>query len=119
MREMPNVAIVVGRCARKRLSFGMRFEEHGSGKWRADWAFALNENSAQREQYATAEIKGAIGFDSAYPGCPHCSSMGMVRCQCGGVLCWDGKTGTFVCPWCTQSGEVRGQLERLSRGGDR
>ena len=119
MTELPNVVIVMARCSRGQQSFGIRFEEKGSGRWIADWAFAIGEASAKREGYDQSEITGVFGFAPDYPGCPHCQAPSIFQCVCGEVACWDGDHHNVTCPWCGTLVELRDQIESLTAGEDR
>jgi TerY-C metal binding domain len=115
----PKVVIVMAKCSRMRQGFGIRFETKRSRQWTADWAFAIKEAVAKREGYDRSEITGKFEFDEAYPGCPHCRNSSIVLCGCGKVACWNEEQMTVLCPWCGITGNVMGQIERLSAGGDR
>jgi len=119
LNELPNVVIVMARCSRSRQGFGIRFEEKVRGRWIADWAFAIKETLARREGYDRGTISGAFGFDTSYPGCPHCRAPSIFQCVCGKVACWDGERRTATCPWCGATVELRGHIESLSAGRDR
>jgi hypothetical protein len=111
-------AIVVARCSRTKQSFGIRFTEKNSKQWFADWAFAINDASSSKGHGQT-EITGGLGFDPAYPGCPHCEARGALKCGCGKVACWDGVNKNFICPWCNQTGTIEiGEIDRLSAASD-
>jgi hypothetical protein len=114
----PNVVIVMARCSRSRNTFGIRVEEKHNGQWLADWAFALKETTARKEGYGRSEIAGVIKLDLAYPGCPHCHAMGLVKCSCGHVACWDRDRNMVSCPWCGSTGEVSGSIHSLSGESD-
>jgi TerY-C metal binding domain len=137
---MPKVVIVMARCNCKLQTFGIRLEKKQeenqeerkqrerqeenqeerklSEQWIADWAFAVKERYAQREGYDQITITGMFTFDKAYPGCPYCHAKGILKCSCGKIHCWDGRTNTFTCSSCGLTGELRGQIEALSVGVD-
>ena len=119
MSELPNVVVVMARCNRSRQSFGIRLEEKARGRWIANWAFAIREETAAKEGYGQSEITGVFGFDSAYPGCPHCHAPSIFQCVCGKVACWDGESRVVTCPWCGTTVELREPIESLTVGGDR
>ena len=118
MSERPNAVIVTGRCSRNSDGFGIRYQETSPNQWIATWAFTLNEKLAKREGYSE-QIAGSFGFGEEYPGCPHCEAQGCVLCECGKLGCWDGASSAFTCPHCARTGEISGDMERLSAGGDR
>jgi hypothetical protein len=119
MNESPNVVIVMSRCSRSGMGFGIRFEEQTHGKWSGDWAFAVKEQAARKEGYGGSEITGAIALAKRYPGCPHCHASGLYKCSCGKVTCWDGEPRIVTCPWCKHAGQPLGPVESLHAGGDR
>jgi hypothetical protein len=119
VKERPNVVILMARCSRNQRSFGIRVEEKKSGHWVADWAFAIEETSAEREGYDQSEIRGAFNFANTYPGCPHCQAPSVFQCVCGEVACWDGESLTVTCPWCGTVIELREQIEALKVTSDR
>lgn len=117
----PNVVIVVGRCCRQRLLYGMRLERQGDRQWMATWAFPLQERTATREHYDQTRIEGSFAILPTYPGCPHCQSRSFFRCgSCQRVSCWDGERRSVTCPWCSVSGELSsGAIQSLEAGTDR
>ena len=120
MNQRPNVVIVMARCSHGRGSFGIRFEEKQPGHWTADWAFPIKEAAAKRQGYERGKISGTFGSDEAYPACPYCGGGGIFLCgACDKVACWDGEQRTVTCPWCGDTGEIGGHIERLSAGTDR
>jgi hypothetical protein len=119
MRELPIVQIVLARCRRNHQPFGIRFEEKSPESWVGDWAFEVQEAWSRREGYDHGVIHGSFSFDQAYPGCPYCGSPGLVLCGCSKATCWDTDARVSVCAWCGQSGEISGQVNRLSSGNDR
>jgi hypothetical protein len=116
--QTPQVVVVLSRCTKRQEGFGIRFEQKIPGRWVADWAFAIKENLAQKEGYDRNEIAGAFEFDPKYPACPYCEASSIYKCSCGKVACWDGQK-TVICPWCRQTGQIEGQIDKLTAGGDR
>lgn len=114
-----NIVIVMARCGQSKQSFGMRFERRNANRWLATWAFAIKDVAAKKEGYDQAEVSGAFGFDDSFPGCPHCGSHSFFKCSCGKVACSKGESKKVLCPWCDSSGELSGNVESLSAGGDR
>lgn len=120
MPELPNVVIVLARCARSAGLFGMRFEEKMKRQWLADWAFAIKERTARREGYDRAQITGYISLAPDYPGCPYCGAKSFFKCgTCEHVVCWDGDSRKVTCSWCGSTGVLGGSLESLSVETDR
>jgi hypothetical protein len=117
MNRILNVVIVLGRCRQSRQPFGIRFEEKGRGQWMADWAFPVKEGTARREGYDRGEITGSFGFDPGFPGCPYCRTSSFFKCGCGRVSCM-GSEMTVTCPWCGNTGQIGGQVDRLGAGAD-
>jgi hypothetical protein len=119
MNQSAEVVIVMGQCTNRREDFGIRFEQQMPGRWLADWAFAIRDTLAQKEGYYSSEITGAFEFDGKYPGCPYCEASSIYKCgSCGKVACWDGRM-TVTCPWCKQTAQISGQIDKLTAGGDR
>jgi hypothetical protein len=111
--ERRGVAIVIGRCARNRGAFGIRFELSG-GQWTSTWASPLKEGAANREGHDKSEITGNIVIGSSYPGCPYCRATSWVTCgTCSKLACWDGDFHRVTCPWCGTESEVAGEIRGL------
>lgn len=119
MERLPNVVIVLARCARERGNFGIRLEEVSRGTWVADWAFPVKERTARKEHYDRGEVRGNFSFAPAYPGCPCCRAISAFKCACGKLSCWDGVARVVHCPWCGNRGELGGTVDSLSTSGDR
>ena len=120
MSHLPNVVIVLARCAHNVGLFGMRFEEKAQNQWLTDWAFAIKERAAQREGYDQGQIAGYIGFEPSYPGCPYCGARSIFKCgTCARVVCWDGITREVTCSWCGATGVLSGHIESLTAETDR
>jgi len=97
--------VIMAKCQRSKESFGIR-AEYRVKELVFTWAFKLSEKAAGREGYGSDDFSGVISFDAAYPGCPHCESMGFVQCGCGKISC-AANTHTFQCPFCgTKSNEL-------------
>lgn len=61
------------------------------------------------------DLRGALGVAPAYPGCPHCGAMSIVRCgSCDAVSCWNGETTTVSCAHCRRSSVVTGSIVSLT-----
>ncbi len=118
MDEMPNVVVVTARCISTDQNFGIRVEEFSPGAWKADWAFAINEDRAKREGYDRNEISGEFAFARSYPGCPFCQRKALVRCGCGTVFCWDGDSKDIDCTVCGKNRAIRGPITKLDSVSD-
>lgn len=115
---LPNVVIVLGRCRRQQAIFGIRLEEKEPRDWVCDWAFPVRDQTAKRERFDQTEITGSFKYDPNYPGCPYCGSKSTVRCSCGKVGCYNGKSWVVKCPWCGRRGIVGSPVDRLTSGCD-
>lgn len=115
---MEAVGIVAARCAATSRLFGIRFVSSSPESWLGEWAFDLLDDEGEREGYDRTELGGTFGFGREYPGCPYCNSMSLIKCGCGRVTCWDGKTPTAKCAWCGSRASVGGTVENLSAGAD-
>lgn len=111
----PSVIIQLARCGTRKSTFGVRVER-SEGSWLFTWAFPIKETSARRENYGTTKITGSFAPASSYPGCSHCGSKALVKCECGEVTCFDGASRKVRCAWCGAIGKISGQVTEL-RGG--
>ncbi len=116
--EKLRVAIVLGRCQTKVAEFGIRFENI-TNNWIADWAFFLKPGASKREGYGETRLTGSFEFAHNYPGCPGCSNRSAFLCSCGKVSCWDGLLRAVLCPWCSQTVKLEGQINDLLADHDR
>ena len=98
--------VVMAKCGKSGLSFGIRIEKRTNNKWYCTWAFPLSDKSASNEGYSNKPVSGEIAFDDEYPGCPHCGNSGWVLCGCGKLTCWSSSDKKFTCKWCGKTGEV-------------
>lgn len=106
MRNTDKVVIALCKCTNSSQTFGMRAQSTASNQWLITWAFPVRESAAKREGYDKTIIKGAVGFDSNYPGCPHCGNPGFVVCSCGRLSCYSPGQHVFTCKWCGQKGNI-------------
>jgi len=120
MSQSPNVVIVISRCSRTKQTFAMRFEEKWREQWIADWAFKIQESSANKEGYTRNQISGAFDFDQDYPGCPYCQARGMFQCSCGKIACWHEAPLPChaICPWCDSNIVLSIPLTSITSGED-
>ena len=114
----PKVVIVMARCCHSKQNYGIRFEQSSLHSWVADWAFSIKEETASREGYGNNSVTGDFNFSSAYPGCPFCKAVSIVKCSCGKVACWDGECRNSTCPWCGIRSSISGEIESLNAGND-
>ena len=119
LNRSEDVVIIMARCSKQKRGFGIRLERIGKNQYVANWAFSIKEASAKREGYDSMTVKGAFATDTAYPGCPHCGAISIVKCGCNKVGCWDGESKFVTCPWCGKRGKVEGQIESLGVESDR
>ena len=119
MSKMPNVVVVPAWCQQTRRLFGVRMEEKSPSHWEGTWAFAMKDKAAAREGYDKTELRGSFELGAAYPGCPHCKSDSLFKCDCGKVTCWDGQTERVTCGWCSAIMNLEGTVDSLSAGTDR
>ena len=119
MSTLLNVVIVIARCTRQHLSYGIRIEEKHASAWEATWAFALKEDSAQRQGYGARTISGGVDLRAGYPGCPHCGNASFFKCSCGKIACWAPGESRATCPWCRTQSTLSGQITGLNVGVDR
>ena len=101
-----NAKVIMSRCSKNKKSFGIRIEERGRD-WVRTWAFPIDERKATREGFAANTVTGSMNADDAFPGCPHCGSVGFVQCGCGKISCDGGvinrgNYADFTCPWCNE-----------------
>jgi predicted RNA-binding Zn-ribbon protein involved in translation (DUF1610 family) len=106
-----NAKVVMAKCSKNKKSFGIRIEERGRD-WVRTWAFPIDEQKAKREGYSASSTSTLSGVDDGYPGCPHCGSVGIVRCGCEKISCDGGVQdfgdhGEFTCPWCNETMELQ------------
>lgn len=120
MNEIPHVVVVLSRCNQSHRLFGIRLEERARNCWIADWAFAIKESYARKEGYDQGEIRGLFALDEAFPGCPYCRAMSHWKCgRCNKLNCWAGEQLIVTCSWCGSTGEISGQIDNMTTGGDR
>ena len=113
------VAVVLGRCAKRLASYGMRMERQSQSTWIATWAFPIREAIAKREGYDRVQLNGSFQTGKEFPGCPHCEAKGFFRCgSCGAIACWDAESIGVTCPTCHTAGELSGEITQIAAGGD-
>jgi transposase-like protein len=117
---MGQVVIVIAKCISFRQNFGIRFENRNDhNEWVGTWAFPIKESVAKKEGYNKNVITGSFTFSSEYPGCPYCKSVGLIKCSCNNIGCWDGETDTITCPSCGKTSRIIGEIDSFQSGYDR
>lgn len=115
-----SIVIVTARCSKSKQCFGIRLERQAANEWAATWSFAMKEGVAKKEGYDKSRVSGAFALAPGYPGCPHCQGHGFFLCGgCGKVGCWNRESRSVICPWCSQTGELSGEIGNLEAGTDR
>jgi uncharacterized protein YegL len=119
-------AVFVGRCAKSKLPYVVKYERHMGRIETTDPTLAELLRTRRYALSATAPVKNSY-FDLSdgpetgqsvnsddligQPGCPHCGApFGMAACGCGRIHCVDGE-GPQTCPWCGKVG-LYGTAER-------
>lgn len=117
-------AVFIGRCAKSRLPYVMKYERH-MGRIETNDAvlaemlrtrsYALTTAVPVKNSYFDlsdgAPTDQAVNSDDlvGQPACPHCQApFGMAVCACGGIHCVDGD-GEHRCPWCGKVGHYVGR----------
>lgn len=98
--------VIMARCNRTRLPFGITMEKRG-GTWHQVWAFKMSEKSASVEDYGETMVQGQIVTDPEYPGCPHCGAHAWFSCSCGKLTCLSESQTTATCSWCGFTGTLQ------------
>jgi hypothetical protein len=102
------------QCRRTKRLFTLHITERGHGRWIADGVLMTPHLIPWRSENGHATtITGDLGFESTYPGCPHCQAMYVFQCGCGQMACWDGARRVLSCPWCSALSEGDGHIEEL------
>jgi uncharacterized protein YegL len=112
-------AVFLGRCAKTRLPYVVKFERHlgrfetrdpALAKLLETRSYVLNTAVPVKNSYFDLTEEGAaaqsVSSDQliGQPACPHCQArFGMAVCRCGGIHCLEGE-GERVCPWCGNTG---------------
>lgn len=112
-------AVFVGKCAKTRLPYVVKFERHlgrfdtrdpALAKLLETRSYVLNTAVPVKNSYfdltQTSDAAHAVSSDQliGQPTCPHCAAQfGMAVCRCGGIHCLEAE-GERTCPWCGNSG---------------
>ena len=97
---MMEATVILAKCPKKKLMYGMRTQKMSDGDWWRTWAFPIDERRANNEGYDAAKIQGNLYQTEGYPGCPYCGTFQFVQCgSCHRISCWNGET-RLKCGWC-------------------
>ena len=95
-----DAAIILTKCPKRRLVYGIRTQKMSDGDWWRTWAFSIDEHRACREGYDVTKVQGNLYHTEEYPGCPYCRTKNFVQCnQCKKISCWNGER-QLSCLWC-------------------
>ena len=93
-------AVLVAKCPKHKLLYGIRTQKMNDGDWWRTWAFPIDEKRARREGYDQTIVQGSLNCTEDYPGCPYCKKTGFYECgSCHKIVCYSGES-QVVCPWC-------------------
>lgn len=93
-------AIILAKCPKRKIAYGMRTQKMNDGDWWRTWAFPINEKRAHSEGYDETQVLGNLFATAEYPGCPYCGAKGFVQCnKCKKIACYSGEK-SLICPWC-------------------
>ena len=93
-------AVILAKCPRYKITYGMRTQKMSDGDWWRTWSFSIDENRAKKEGYDETKFRGSLWYTKEYPGCPYCESKGFAQCNtCHKLMCWNGETH-MTCLWC-------------------
>ena len=93
-------AVILAKCTRRKLVYGMRTQKMDDGDWWRTWAFPLDEYNARNEGYDKTIVQGNMYYTKEYPGCPYCKTKNFVQCgKCKKLSCWNSET-KLTCLWC-------------------
>lgn len=108
--------LALARCTKTKQPFALRFERDAQAPetWIVVDTLQVQEGTAQRGGYGSAELTGAFMAGPQYHGCPYCGARSTLRCQCGKLACWNGTRKSNVCPWCGAKGQVSGPIDSIS-----
>jgi hypothetical protein len=112
-------AVFLGRCAKTRLPYVVKFERHlgrfetrdpALAKLLETRSYVLNTAVPIKNSYFDLTEEGGAAHSVSsdqligQPACPHCRArFGMAVCRCGGIHCLEGE-GERTCPWCGNAG---------------
>lgn len=103
------------RCGHTAKDFGVKIEEISSGVWSLTNPTPVE--SGLKAYHEKLDIEGTFVHDE-YSGCPYCGAIGIIRCFCERIFCWDLSQDEFTCPWCGESGVPSGTFTTMRAGSD-
>lgn len=113
-------AVILAKCPKRKLIYGMRTQKLSDGDWWRTWAFPVDEHKANYEGYDVTKVQGNLYHTDEYPGCPYCGTKNFVQCNtCHKISCWGGET-RLICEWCgNDMDNIVSSTEKLDvSGGD-
>lgn len=119
-----NFTVLLGKCSNTKKNYLVKYAKHLSSvegletlnlratDFKLVGAYPIDEETynslseGKSNRYInTMSLRGI-------PTCPCCGAqLGVVVCECGGIMCSDGHT--TACPWCG----MRGSLDKIAEGG--
>lgn len=119
-----NFTVLLGKCSNTKKTYLVKYAKHLSSvegletlnlratDFKLVGAYPIDEETynslseGKSNRYInTMSLRGI-------PTCPCCGAqLGVVVCECGGIMCSDGHT--TACPWCG----MRGSLSKIAEGG--
>jgi len=102
--------LLEGKCEKTRNSFNLRVRSNtdeitDNTIWTVVWVFPVYK-LRNNESLLPQNISNRIQLSQSYPGCPHCGNMGIGRCVCGKIFCFNNQHKTVTCPWCNTTSSV-------------
>lgn len=125
-----NFVVLLGKCSNTKKTYLVKYARHldympgwesigiKASEYKLVRAYPIDEETynslsdgKSNQQISSMALRGV-------PTCPCCGNqLGAVVCECGGVMCADGRTA--ACPWCGmqgQLGEGNGEGFDINRG---
>ena len=119
-----NFTVLLGKCSNTKKTYLVKYAKHLSSvegletlNLRATDFKLVGAYPVDEETYnSLSEGKSNRYINTmslrGIPTCPCCGAqLGVVVCECGGIMCSDGHT--TACPWCG----MRGSLDQIDEGG--
>ena len=119
-----NFTVLLGKCSNTKKTYLVKYAKHLSSvegletlNLRATDFKLVGAYPVDEETYnSLSEGKSNRYINTislrGIPTCPCCGAqLGVVVCECGGIMCSDGHT--TACPWCG----MRGSLDKIAEGG--
>lgn len=108
-----SVVVLTGRCQKNKRPYLLKYNRIECNLF-SKKSFELEGAFPIEESYFAWSVEGnaeqSIGTEklNGVPPCPHCgNATAFAMCNCGKLLCTNGP-GPFVCPWCSNESEFRG-----------